>query len=362
MKELYLILPSELLKIMKNKLKVILSLIGIIILISAIDPIVASTKVSTFELDNNEFVEINNITLKDDAFHKTYNRFHVETWYFDAIFDNNYSMAFWVTVVQKGNFAIASIALNIYENTNRFEQRSELNPFKKFFGSEDKPILKICDKTIITGDIDNITNRWIYNISFAHDNKAVNLQYTSITKGWRVDIRGGWWLVIPRLNVTGTITINGQEISVSGEGYHDHNWLYTFTPLLQRGWHFGRIVGDTLCVTWVKVMKNRFTGEIIAVLNKGLTDPLMLNPNDFKLRITEYMYNNRRFVPKKFFIEIKNDLLYVEVNMETLNIHHCRLPTLNYWKYHLKTVGKIAFDNVIENVNKIEISDLMKFF
>ena len=337
-------------------------LLGIVILVSVIDPVVGNIKVKTSVENNIELEELTNITLKDDALHKTYTFFHVETWYFDAVFTNNYSMAFWITLVQKGNIAIASIALNIYEDTNRYENRRKLNLFNQFSGSEEKPILKICNKTIVTGYIDELTNRWIFNVSFSKDDQAVDLQYTSTSKGWKVNIKGGWWLVIPRFNVTGTISLNNEKISVSGEGYHDHNWLYTYTPLLQKGWHFGRIVGDNLYVTWVKVMKTRFTGEIIAILNKEMNDPEIINKDDFHLTITEYMYNNRRFIPKNFNIEIKNNQLFADVKMETINVHHYNLPFLNYWKYHLRTVGTISLDNITEEIDNIQISDLMKFF
>lgn len=347
---------------MKKKIIGALCLVGMFLLISVLEPSVYSIKVSTPEIKKFEPVELTNITLKDDAFHKTYNFFHIETWYFDAIFDNNYSMALCVTVIQRGSFAIAATALNLYEDTNWIKHKGKLNPFRRFSGSEEKPILKICNKTIITGDIDKVTNSWIYNVSLATDKQAVDLHYTSVTKGWKVDIRGGWWLAIPRLNVTGTISLNGKEITVSGEGYHDHNWFHTYTPLIQKGWHFGRIAGDTLCVTWAKVMKTRFKGEIIAILNQGQTAPLMLNPNDFKITITEYMYDHGRFIPKNFSIEIKNDRLFVDVKMETLNVRHFRRLFLNYWRYHVRAVGTITLDGFTEKIDNIEISELMKFF
>ncbi|UCD13736.1 MAG: hypothetical protein JSW60_09310, partial [Thermoplasmatales archaeon] len=252
--------------------------------------------------------------------------------------------------------------LNLYENTIWKKHRMRLNLCRQFSGSEEKPILKICNKTIITGDIDNVTNSWIYNVSFATEGRAVDLQYTSITKGWKVGIRGGWWLAIPRLNVTGTISFNGKNMTVSGEGYHDHNWFHIYTPLIQKGWHFSKIVGDTLCVTWAKVMKTRFSGEIIAVLNQGQKDPLMLNPDDFKLTITEYMIDHRICIPKNFSIEIKSDRLCVDVKMETLNVRHLWLLLLTHWKYHLRTIGTITLDGFTEKIENIGISELMRFF
>ncbi|UCD14670.1 MAG: hypothetical protein JSW60_04410, partial [Thermoplasmatales archaeon] len=147
-----------------------------------------------------------------------------------------------------------------------------------------------------------------------------------------------------------------------GEGYHDHNWFYIYTPLIQRGWHFGKIAGDTLGVTWVKIMNTRFTGEMLGVLNHKDMNPIMLDPDDVKLSIDKYMFDHGRFIPKIFSLQIENDWLYVDVKMETLNVHHVKLPLVNYWRYHVRIVGTITLNQVSEEIDSVEISELMKFF
>ncbi|UCD14369.1 MAG: hypothetical protein JSW60_02850, partial [Thermoplasmatales archaeon] len=161
--------------------------------------------------ENENYNLLENITLKDDAFHKTYDFYHVETWYFDAVFDNNYSVALNVMVIQKGNHGIVLIGLYLYENTNLIFHQRKLHLYKYFSASEEKPILKLYNKTIIKGDVDSETNRWIYDVSTAIDGQAVNLHFVNNTNGWKTDTRMGWWLVLPRFNVTGWLLLNGKN-------------------------------------------------------------------------------------------------------------------------------------------------------
>ena len=312
--------------------------------------------------ENLESGELANITLEDDAFHKTYNYYHVETWYFDAVFDNNYSMALNIGVIQKGNHGIVLIGFYLYENTSLISHSRKLHLYKWFSASEEKPILKLYNKTIIEGDMGNNNDSWVYDVSTEIEGQAINLYFVNITKGWKTDTRMGWWLVLPRFNVTGWILLNGKNISVSGEGYHDHNWFYIYTPLIQKGWHFGNIAGDTLGITWVKIMNRCFNSEIIAVLNQKDMNPIKLDSDDVKLSIEKYMFDHGRFIPKIISLQIKNEWLHVDVKMETLNVHHVKLPLVNYWRYHLRIVGTITLDYVSEEIDIVEISELMKFF
>ena len=183
-----------------------------------------------------------------------------------------------------------------------------------------------------------------------------------MTPGWKTNITGGWWLVSPRLNVTGYMILEGENISVSGEGYHDHNWFYIYTPLMQKGWHFGNIVGDSLGITWANIMENRFNAESIVVLNQKNGKPIEIDPEDVKITVVEYTFSHGKRIPKKFTLEIENERLHVDVSIETLNTNHVKLPLLNYWRYHLRIVGTITLDSVTENIDNIGLSELMRFF
>jgi hypothetical protein len=92
--------------------------------------------------------------------------------------------------------------------------------------SEEKLDMKIADETIMKCDIEPYTGCWEYQLIEKFDDVSLNLNFVNMTPGWKTDITGGWWLVSPRLEVNGYLTIEGQNIPISGEGYHDHNWFY----------------------------------------------------------------------------------------------------------------------------------------
>jgi len=312
--------------------------------------------------ENGNFSLLENITLQDDAFHKTYDFFHIETWYFDGVFDNNYSMVFVITVVQKGNRGFVLISFSLYQDSDLIVFSREMSLLRHLSISENKPFLKLCNIFNLTGDVDYVTNNWVYDFLLEIDELVVNLHFVNITKGWKTDIRGGWWLVVPSLNVTGWILLNGENISIFGNGFHDHNWFYIFTPFIQKGWHYVSLEGNLLGITWAKVMKNRFTGEVIAVLNQKDMNPLLINPDEVTLLINEYMFTHGRLIPKNYSLKIENERLLVDVRMETLNIHYIKLPLMNYWRYHIRVKGIISLDQISEEVNTVKISELMKFF
>lgn len=312
--------------------------------------------------ENLESGELANITLEDDAFHKTYDFYHAENWYFDAVFDNNYSMAFNVLVLQKGNHGIVLIGLYLYDDTNLVSNPRKLHLYKWFSASEEKPILKLYNKTFIVGDIDSNTSSWIYDVSSEIEGQAFNLHFVNLAKGWKTDTRMGWWLVLPRFNVTGWLLLNGKNITVSGEGYHDHNWFYTYTPLIQKGWHFGNFGGETLGLSWVKIFNRGFTSKIIAVLNQKDMSPIMLDSDDVELSVDKYMFDHGKLIPKILSLKIEDEWLKVDVRMEIVNVHHVKLLFVNYWRYHLRIVGTITYNQVREEIDTVELSELMRFF
>jgi len=345
-----------------NEKLIVISMVGIFLLTSIAGLPTSSIKTSATEIKSSENEKLQDITLEDDAFHKTNRFFHIETWYFDAVFTNNYSMAVIVSVVQKGNFGYVLTGLYIYEDTELICHPRTLHALKQLSASEEKLDIKISDETIMRCDIDDDTGSWTYHVSEDFDDVSVNLNFVNMTDGWKTNITGGWWLVSPRLNVTGYMIFEGKNISVSGEGYHDHNWFYISTPLMQKGWHFGNLAGESLGITWANIVKNRFNTESIVVLNQKHEDPIALDLNDAKFTVTEYMWDHGAKIPKKFSLEIKNNRLHVAVDIEALSTNHVKMPLLNYWRYHLRIVGTITLDSVTEYIDNIGISEFMRFF
>ena len=342
-------------------------IVSMICILMTVVPIVQALPSSEI-IDKNEqtvpidYPHISDITLKDDGFHKTDQFFHIESWYYDAVFDNNYSCAIVITVMQKGEVGAVLTGLYLYHQTNLIMHRREWHRFNQCYILEDTPYLQIGNTTVISGDIDPETNIWYYDISMETQNIGINLHFQNLTQGWKMNICGGWWLVIPHSVVTGTINYNGTTIPVSGEGYHDHNWFYISTPFMQRGWHYCSIVGDSHCITFARVCKSLFNKELYAVFTTKNEKPVLIDQNDVSVSISKYLFSHGKLIPKTFTIQINSDQIQAEVNLEAVNQHHVKLPFLNYWRCHLTITGNITYNGVTENVDRIVISEVMRFF
>lgn len=353
--------------------KYLAPIIGLVLLISMMNITPVASKIlqeqnsillSLFNLGektNKNFQD--NINLEDDAFHKTYISYHVETWYFDCVFENNYSLAIVVSVFQRSNKGLAMLTLSLYENSSLISFTREVYLFKKLTISEEKPFIKLDDKILIDGNVDDVSDCWTYDVFLKTNGKTINLKFESIVKGWKSGIIGGWWLVIPRLNVTGWIEFDGKNISVSGSGYHDHNWFYSYIPFMQKGWHYCSINGNLFGLTFADVKKNFFKSQMITVFNHRGNDSFFINPENVTFSVSEYMFDHGRFIPKIFSIKIDCENLSVDVRFETIDTHPVvNIPFLKYWRYHLKVVGNIVYDDIVEEIDTVQISELTKFF
>ena len=301
------------------------------------------------------------IVLRDDALHKTGIFGHVETWYYDAIFDNNYSMVKLVSLFHINNVGFVLTGLFIYKDTILVKGLRRKFPYKCFSGSEEEPLIKINNQQIIKGHIDRSTKRWIYHISKADDKLGIDLEFIKTTKAWKGKTFLGNWLVIPRFTVNGTIFLDGNVINVSGEGYHDHNIYPIYAPFINKGYHFGKIPVDSMIVIWARVMKNRDTEELIVVLNKD-QDYILIDPRDVHFTVEAQIKNHGKLMPTTCRLNVQNYLMNADIKIEPVNFHHIGVLAANYWRYHVRNIGKIQVDSVTKKIDTIEITEYLKFF
>lgn len=301
------------------------------------------------------------ITLQDDALHKKGSFGHVETWYYDAVFDNNYSIVSLVNVFHMSALSIVSTGMCIYKDAKIVKQRGGRTPYKYFYGSEKEPLIKINDKQIIKGYISKDTKRWICQISMGNDMQGFDLEFIKTTKAWKGKTFLGNWLVIPRFDVNGKIFVNENIFNVSGKGYHDHNIYPIYVPLKNKGYQFGKIPIDSMNITWARVMKNRTSEELIVVLNRS-QEYISIKPSDISFTIEKQVRDHGKLIPTMWYLNVDNDLLHLDVKMESINFHYISIPAVNYWRHHIRNTGTIQIDSVSRKIDNIEISEYLRFF
>ena len=301
------------------------------------------------------------IVLRDDALHRKGNFGHVETWYYDALFENNYSTVMLVNVFHMANFSVVLTRLFIYKDKKLAGTLRDRIPFKRFYGSENEPLIKLNDQQIIRGHIDRSTKLWKYQISMGNYKQGIDLELIKTTKAWKGKTFLGDWLVIPRFKVKGVIFLDGKRISVSGEGYHDHNNYPVYAPLVNRGYYFGKIPFDSMNITWAKVMKSRSNKQLLIVLNKD-NEYISINNEDICFTVEKQVEDHGKLIPKIWRLNVENAFLNLDVRIESLHFHYISFPSVNYWRHHVRNIGEIKIDSFSKRIDVIGISEYLKFF
>jgi len=321
-------------------------------------------------------LNVEEIIPKDDAYHGNINLIDIEWWYFDAVFENGYSIhiGFRTYHLKKSGFIQSFI--NVYKNGEVIAEEMKINLFSNFYPSSKKPTVKIKNKTVFKFDQDHYkkTNEWRYHVLLKIGKQNVDLTFTGTTLGWKIETSDTCWTVpLPKAIVTGSIVVNGKSIEVNGIGYHDHNWGYSpFMALSYLGWYWGRLAGEKLTITWAKTMINTQKGDLLAIINldkdvcKNNGKFFSIKPENIKFTTNNYKIFQNKWIPTEFDINLKktisnyNNTVDVNIHMETSNIQPQKIITANYWRYHVKSSGNISMGNISEILNNK--SQIIEFF
>lgn len=300
-----------------------------------------------------------NMSIEDDAFHSKL-PLHAETWYFEGIFNNGYSMVFIITLFSSdGNTGLALEGLYIYRE-GHLEITEKKSSFS-FNASDEKPLIKISGSTVMEGAADRNGNLF-YNISFEAGENGVELYFINQTRGWQGEMGAGWWLAVPELHVTGKMRLNGNEISVEGKGYHDHNIFSLLTPLTERGYLDGKILHGSISIVWGYIMHSIWDADAFAILSEN-GNYTVISPGSMKIKFSSYIYDHGRKIPTEVFISINDNknAIFAELHITSIDFHIIRLPFIHYWRYHVRVEGKIRTEEGDKDIDEIDIMEQMLY-
>ena len=302
------------------------------------------------------------ISRVDDAIHLKNNFSYIETWYFDGYFKDNYSTVVLINTLHIDGFGIVLTGLFIYKDTKPIKTIRKRFPLKAFSGSTEIPIVTINNKKIINyKESDKKTGYWSYDISMGDRINGVDLRFVQKNKSWMGKTLLGQWLVIPLFEVNGLLFIDGEELNVTGVGYHDHNIYPLYAPFFIEGYHFGKIPLGKFNVTWANIRSRKGFDQPIVVINKE-NSYINIDPSNIEFITEKEIENNRKIIPEIFKISVKTDDIDLSVKSQMNNIHNIHIPTLNYWRYHNHYQGELKIDSKNINIDLNDISELLRFF
>jgi hypothetical protein len=203
---------------------------------------------------------------RDDALHEPGGILPYEWWYFEAAFDNGYSM---VAIVWPMNYSKpwrrqCTVQLSVYTPSGETFKHYLFPPRRLFTASPDTCDVRIGD-SYMRGEYP------VYEVAMEAGGDRVDLVFESEVPGWKPGTGAnivpfplhktmGWLVPVPRARVRGTITLGGSTFEVAGYGYHDHNWGETPIFHVVDNWHWGHITCSDIGITWADITMNRSLG------------------------------------------------------------------------------------------------------
>jgi len=195
----------------------------------------------------------NEVRLFEDGLRTTAKSGSYEWWYFDSKYADGSSLVivFYTKPVTSFSKKLTPFVSLNYINPNGKELRTEFKSSDYSF-SKDKCDVRIGD-CYIRGNLSH------YEIYFKNEDAECSLTLDSSVPSWRPDsghIYFGkkdffaWLPAVPEGVVRGTLKSGGETVSLSGTGYHDHNWGNKLMILLMNDWYWGRAkIGDYVVVS-----------------------------------------------------------------------------------------------------------------
>jgi hypothetical protein len=119
-----------------------------------------------------------------------------------------------------------------------------------------------------------------------------------------------WLAAIPFGNVRGKVLYKGKEKSVSGDGYHDHNWGNVALPTVLSHWVWGRASVEGFNLIFVEMVSRRVYGSKklpVFFLTKG-RKLLVEDGRPLQLRQSNFIrHNSGRRYPQELNFQWQNE-------------------------------------------------------
>jgi hypothetical protein len=263
----------------------------------------------------------------DDALHHQPFPEAFEWWYFDAIFDNGYSMvtSWHIGEVEGGTTGPGSglVVFGIYDPNGK-----KTDTVTAFPASAVSASTKTCDVKMGDNRVHGEFPR--YQIHFRSGDIGGDLLFENLTQGYRNPPDGvmylsrkpikyfAWVVAQPRARVAGKLILGGEEIPVNGVGYHDHNWGNVPLRELWGHWYWGRLFlpNHTLIYATLQASESLGSerlGSLIAFKGEKLLEQLSdiySEPSDFQVDEETGAKYPRKLVIKVDGSRIKGEVIH----------------------------------------------------
>ena len=238
----------------------------------------------------------------DDALHMDGKGMY-EWWYFDAHFDNGYTLVVFFHASNPNPGLAGKTGMEIILLRPDGVRTQKFIPYKKsqFVAAKDKPEVTIGRNTLRVeqgnGELP------VYRIDVEEAGLGCQLVYHAEVNGWKPGTGlshfgnmgfFGWVIPFVRASVEGTITDGGNTFQVKGIGYHDHNWLnFPFQSIIQY-WMWGRVYSENFTAAYAYIQCNeKVDDHVVKVLMLADGKEVVLSTGEFDFFKDDFEYNSK---------------------------------------------------------------------
>ncbi|MFW9887526.1 MAG: hypothetical protein ACFFER_05050 [Candidatus Thorarchaeota archaeon] len=252
---------------------------------------------------------------EDDALHiEPGKRNQFEWWYFDAHLEGGYTVVafFHAANPNPGIAGKTGVELTLLRPDGRKTQRFIEYDRSEFQASSDMPDVRI-GKNYMKVDYSQ-GELPVYEIFLDEEELGFHLIYRSQVHGWKpgdgYSHFGGkgyfaWVVPFARAVVEGTVRDGNSTFSVTGVGYHDHNWLnFAFQRIIEY-WMWGRVYSDNFTVSYAYIKCNKSVDyHIVKVLMLAKNQDVILSTGEYEFIPEHFEYDERtnHYYPKSLTI------------------------------------------------------------
>jgi hypothetical protein len=252
-----------------------------------------------------------------------------EWWYFDAHFDNGYTLVVFFHASNPNPGLEGKSGVEIVLLRPDGVRVQKFIPYQKtdFYAAGDRPEVRIGQNTLQVRQQDGELP--IYEIDVKEQGLGCHLTYQAEVKGWKPGTGlshfgdlgfFGWVIPFARASVSGMISDGEKTFSVQGIGYHDHNWLnFRFATIIEY-WMWGRIYSENFTVSYACIQCNQKVNRHLVkvlMLAKGKEVILSTGEFDFLQDDPEYNPQAKYEFPKQVTILVP-DKLNIKLSMRRI--------------------------------------------
>ncbi len=258
----------------------------------------------------------------DDALHidvGAKNQF--EWWYFDAHLEGGYTLvAFFYAAIPNPGLDQGKIAVELTLLRPDGRKTQKVVKYKKpdFYASREKPDVKIGENYMKVEFTDD--GLPVYEIFLEDEDLMFHLTYKAQVKGWKpgtgyshfADLGHFAWVVpFPRASVEGTIRDGDKEMSVTGVGYHDHNWLnFSFQSIIEY-WMWGRVYSENFTISYAFIQCNdKVDRHAVKVLMAAKGSEVFLSSGEYTFTQDDFEFseNAGHSFPRAISVKVPGEL------------------------------------------------------